>query len=130
MNSDPMNVAILGASNDPERYAHKAQQMLMDHGHATFPISLSGEAVLDQPGYRSILDIPREAHPIHTVTVYLNPQRFAGIVDDVIEAAPTRIILNPGTESPEIAEKFRAAGIRVVEACTLVLLATGQFDAA
>lgn len=122
-----MNVAIIGASKNPERYSHKAQKMLMEHGHGTFPVSLSGDDILDREGFKSIQDIPDEDRPIHTATIYLKPDRFAEIADEVLEFQPGRIIFNPGTESPAIAARFREAGIHVVEACTLVLLATGQF---
>jgi hypothetical protein len=40
---------------------------------------------------------------------------------------PRRVIFNPGTENPRLARSLRADGIEVEEACTLVLLQTGQF---
>ena len=123
-----MKVAILGASPKPERYSHKAQRLLEDFGHETFPISLAGEDILGRTGYRSIQEIPEEERPIHTVTVYLAPERFAEVIDDVIQFHPGRVILNPGTESPESTELLRDAGIHVVEACTLVILGTGEFE--
>ncbi|MFT5467128.1 MAG: putative CoA-binding protein [Verrucomicrobiales bacterium] len=122
-----MNVAILGATDKPDRFAHKAQKLLMEHGHVAFPISLSGKEILGCPGYRSIVDITEE---IDTVTVYMNPDRFAVVQDEILAKAPRRIIFNPGTESPEAAKVFREAGISVVEACTLILLDAGQFESA
>ena len=38
-----------------------------------------------------------------------------------------RVIFNPGTESPELADTLDRAGITHLEACTLVMLQTGQF---
>ena len=125
-----MKVAILGASDKPDRFAYKAQQLLTEHGHATFPVSLSGKEILGRPGCQSILDIPAEDRPIHTITVYMNPARFAEIADDVLTFSPSRIIFNPGTESPKIAQSFRDAGVHVVEDCTLVLLNAGEFETA
>ncbi|MDF1815469.1 MAG: CoA-binding protein [Verrucomicrobiales bacterium] len=122
-----MNVVILGASDKPERFAYKAQKKLIAFGHDTFPVSLSGKDILDRKGFTSILEIPVEESPIHTATVYLNPGHFSGIVDDVLKAKPTRIILNPGTESAEIEERFRQAGVEVVRDCTLVMLDCGTF---
>lgn len=119
-----MKVAILGASPKPDRYAHKAQQMLMDKGHDVFPVSVDGKAILDVPGYASLSDI---AEPIDTLTLYLGPARFTALVEDVIALNPRRVILNPGTEDEAIATTLRNAGILVEEACTLVLLGTGQF---
>jgi hypothetical protein len=50
------------------------------------------------------------------------------LADEIIAAKPGRVIFNPGTEHPEMAKRFQAAGIKTMEACTLVLLSTGQFD--
>jgi hypothetical protein len=41
---------------------------------------------------------------------------------------PQRVIFNPGTENPEFIEKLESAGIYPEIACTLVLLATGQYE--
>jgi hypothetical protein len=40
---------------------------------------------------------------------------------------PKRIIFNPGTENDELAKMAKDKGIQPVEACTLVLLSTGQY---
>ena len=122
-----MNVAILGASNKSDRYAFKAQKMLEEHGHVTFPVSLGGNEILGRPGFRSISEIPPNDRPIHTVTVYLRPEHLDKIGDEIPELAPSRIIFNPGTESEEWAAKFEAAGIETVEGCTLVMLSLEQF---
>lgn len=123
-----MKVAVLGASAKPERYSYRAIEMLLEYGHEAIPISLSGEAVLGQVGYASLSEIPETERPVHTVTVYLNPARFEEVGQEVLEIQPFRVIFNPGSESPEWATRFRDAGIEVLEACTLVMLGTGQFD--
>ncbi len=125
-----MNVAILGASEKPDRFANRAQVMLAEYGHDTYPVSLSGQDILGRPGFKTVLDIPDSDVEIHTITVYMRPQHLAPIVDEILPTRPARVIFNPGTESPEIAAKFREAGIHVVEACTLILLETGEFESA
>ncbi len=122
-----MNVVILGASPKPDRFSFLAQKRLIEEGHQTIPISLSGEPILGISGYQSIGDIPDSDKPVHTVTVYMNPQRFEAILDDVLAAKPERIIFNPGTESVEISNQFRQSGIEVVEDCTLIMLDQGTF---
>ena len=118
------NVAIIGASHKPRRYAYQAQELLMGHQHTVFPISGNGREILGVPGYQSIADI---GQPIDTVTLYLNPQRHEPIFDDVLAARPRRIIFNPGTESNDLQRRYQEAGIETLEACTLVMLRTGQF---
>ncbi len=119
-----MNVALLGASDKPDRYAYKAQQMLMEHGYDVFPVRPAGGLVQGVEVYQSLAEIEE---PIDTLTVYINSQRLEKAVDDVISLKPRRVILNPGTESDVAADAMRREGIEVEEACTLVLLSTGSF---
>ena len=117
-------VAIMGASPKPDRYAYKAMQMLRQFGHRPIPVNPAFPEVLGETCYRSIADAPK---PIDTVTMYLGKQRSDPLIDEIVAAKPRRIIMNPGAENEDLAEKAEAAGIEVDYACTLVMLRTGQF---
>ena len=45
----------------------------------------------------------------------------------ILKQKPKRIIFNPGTENPELEKLAKDNQIEVLEACTLVLLSTGQY---
>ena len=116
-----MKVAIFGASQKPERYSHQAQLLLAEHGHEVFPVSPTGREILGVQGMTSV------PSGMDTVTLYLGPDRLMPVLDQLIEAAPQRVIFNPGTESLVAKEKLEAAGIETEEACTLVMLRTESF---
>ncbi len=118
-----MKVAVLGASPKPDRYAYRAFRMLLEHGHEPVPVNPAYEEIDGIPCWPTITDVKSP----HTITVYLAPAHLHKILQDIISAAPTRVILNPGTEDPAIKKSLREAGIPVTEACTLVMLRTGQF---
>jgi len=67
---------------------------------------------------------------IDTVTLYLRPEHQWAFAETLLAMKPRRVIFNPDTENPALAAHLRAAGIVIVEACTLVLLRTGQYDLA
>lgn len=118
-------VAILGASNNPDRYSNKAQVMLKEYGHKAVPVSLHNNQVLGIPAVKRLSDI-QEA--VDTVTVYVSPTHLHdNVVDDLEAHHPRRVIFNPGSENPAVIQRLRNQGIDVEEACTLVLLRTGQF---
>ncbi len=98
--------------------------MLASHGHSPIPVSTLGHDILGFTGYASLTAIPG---PTDTVTVYLSPEKQAPVIQDILAIRPRRVIFNPGAENPEGAAILAHHGIAVVEACTLVLLATGQF---
>lgn len=119
-----MIVAVLGASPNRERYSNKAVRKLLDHGHIVLPIN-PGHKIVE--GLATLPSLAAAKTAIHTVTVYVGPQHIGPLIDDIVAAAPERVILNPGAESAELTSRLDAAGIAWTEACTLVMLATGQF---
>ncbi|UCC45868.1 MAG: CoA-binding protein [Candidatus Zixiibacteriota bacterium] len=126
MNRAPANstVAVLGASPKEERYSFKAMKMLTEHGHRPVPVHPSGHEVLGQAAVASLDDVPR---PVDTLTMYVGPAVSDGEYHRIIRLKPRRVVFNPGAENSTLARKLEEAGIEVVEACTLVLLQTGQF---
>ncbi len=119
-----MNVAVLGASNKPERYSFQAVRMLREKGHTPYPVH---PALPDVDGIQAWASLQAIPDPIHTVTVYLSARNQQSIADPLLNSAVRRVIFNPGAENPELAGQLTQRGKEVVHECTLVLLATGQF---
>jgi uncharacterized protein len=119
-----MNVAVLGASNKPERYSFKAVRMLREKGHTPYPVHPALPVVDGIPAWPSLRAI---SEPIHTVTVYLAARNQHSSAEALLNSGVRRVIFNPGAENPKLAEQLHQHGKEVIHACTLVLLATGQF---
>lgn len=117
-------VGIIGASSKPDRYSNRAQKLLTHYGHSVVPVSYRDQAVLGVPCFRSIEDYSGR---LETLTLYLSPERQTHIIEELVKAKPNRVIFNPGTESIESQRRFVDAGISTENACTLVMLQTGQF---
>lgn len=116
---------VVGATDNPERYAYRAADLLQAKGVPFIPIGIKKGLVFG----KEIVDLRDKPvlEGIHTITLYLGPPNQTEWVDYLIGLGPNRIIFNPGTENPEFFSKAKAAGIEVFEACTLVMLTTGQF---
>jgi len=119
-----MNVAVVGASNNPDRYSHQAVRLLAEKGHSPYPVHPSLDSVAGFAVYKKVSDIPAD---VGTVTVYLGARNQGALGEDLLRRGTKRVIFNPGAENPALAERLREAGVEVVEACTLVMLRTGQF---
>lgn len=114
---------ILGASDNPQRYSYLALERLRNAGHEVVTIGKRKITVKDVP-----VDIEKKAYPgIHTVTLYLNPAHQKEYYDYILSLHPQRVIFNPGTENEEFEQMANRQGIETLEACTLVLLSTGQY---
>ncbi len=117
------NTLILGASENPARYSNMALHLLRQYGH---PV----EAIGHKKGLIDDVEIHTEwkvNSEVDTITLYLNPQNQKPYYTHIIAAKPKRVIFNPGTENEELQEYLQKNKIPFMEACTLVLLHTGQF---
>ena len=117
-------VAIIGASPKPERYANMAQAMLMEAGYEVVPVSKAQKTVLN---VETVADLEDYEGYVDTVTLYIGSTRVESVVDSIVRKKPRRVIFNPGTENEAASARLRAAGIDTLQACTLVMLRTGQF---
>ena len=114
---------VIGASDNPDRYAYRAAHMLKNHGHEVVPVGIrQGEVA----GLAIHTDRPQE-RDVDTVTLYVGPQNQPAWYDYILDLQPKRILFNPGTENPELERLARQRGIQTEEACTLVLLSIGQY---
>ena len=114
---------VIGASKKPERYSNLAVRKLVENNIDTTAFGLGGGTV---SGIQ-IKDKLEDFQNIHTISLYLNPKYQREYYQKILDMRPKRVIFNPGTENSEFQNMLREAGIQVEEACTLVLLATGQY---
>ncbi|MBP9186003.1 MAG: CoA-binding protein [Bacteroidia bacterium] len=118
----PKTTLVLGATPNTDRYAYKATEMLLKYGH---PVVLYGIKAGEIAGITIQNKAPQQE--VDTVTLYVGPQNQPAYYDYIIGLKPTRVIFNPGTENPEFENKLKHHNIEPVIACTLVMLATGQY---
>ncbi len=114
---------VLGATDNPDRYAYRAAYSLTRHGH---PIELVGLKEGSVAGAPIRTDRPALTD-VHTVTLYVGTRNLPPLYDYILSLRPKRIIFNPGTENQELQQKAEAQGIETVYGCTLVMLATNEF---
>lgn len=114
---------VLGASANPSRYSNIAINRLRQHGHPVVAIGKRAGTV----GDTVVETEPKKIDHPDTVTLYLNPDNQKQYYQYILGLKPKRIIFNPGTENNELETMAQKEGIQTMEACTLVLLATGQY---
>jgi predicted CoA-binding protein len=124
--TQPHRVAVLGASNKPNRYSNMAVSLLREYGHDVYPVHPIESEILGLAVYPSLDQLPSDL-TIDTLTLYIGPNHIHQEIPRILTLKPNRVILNPGTESQELIDQLEAAGIPYLLGCTLVMLKTGQF---
>jgi len=118
-----MTTLVLGASPNPARYSNLAIKLLRSYQHEVIAVGKKNGEVENVP----ILHEFPTGKKVDTLTLYVNPQNQREYYESILALQPRRIIFNPGTENPELENMAKERGIIIEEACTLVLLNTGQY---
>jgi uncharacterized protein len=114
---------VFGASVKPQRFSYLAIKSLVKNGVEVVAIgSREGEV----EGIKIMTGTPM-LDDIHTISLYLNPDRQKEFLDYFISLKPKRIIFNPGTENGELLKLARANKIEPIFDCTLIMLNNQSF---
>lgn len=110
--STPARWAVVGLSNNPRRVALSVSRYMMDRlGMEIIPVSLKGDDVHGQKGYKKLAEIPGE---INVVNCFVNSHKVGPVVDQAIEAGAKAVWLQLGVIDEAAAERAKAAGLDVV----------------
>lgn len=120
-----MNITtlVIGASEKEERYSNMAVKLLTAYQHKVFAIGNKAGKINDV----EIVTGQPKLENIHTVTLYLSEKYQAEYYDYIFSLQPQRIIFNPGTENETLESLAKEHKVNAIDACTLVLLKTGQY---
>jgi len=114
---------VIGVSRNPNRYANMAVSALKAHGHPVYAMGREAFEYDGVPVQTQWEGIPQ----LHTITLYVRPELQPPYYKKILASGARRIIFNPGTWNDELAALAAQAGMEIEDACTLVMLSSGQF---
>src|SRR5262245_27475198 len=104
-------VAVIGASNNRDKFGNKAVRAFRQQGYSGCPVNPKEAAIEGLRAYRSIRDVPVRPHMI---SVYLPRQVLLNILPDIAARGCDELWLNPGTESDPVLLEARRLGLNVI----------------
>jgi predicted CoA-binding protein len=110
-------IAIIGASNDRNKFGNKAVRAFRQQGYEVFPVNPKDEMVEGLRAFKSIAEVPVRPE---MVSVYLPPPVLLKVLPDIAVKGCDELWLNPGTESDEVLAEAERLGLNVVQACSIV----------
>ena len=105
-------VAVVGASNDPEKYSHEVASYLMEQGYRIIPVNPSEEEVLGERAYDTVDQIPEQ---VDVVDVFLPPEKTPEIAEDAVQAGAKALWLQEGIENEQTRQIAEEGGLAYVE---------------
>src|SRR5213593_556576 len=110
-------VAIIGASNNRQKFGNRAVRAFQQQGYVVVPINPHEDRVEGLKTYASVLDVPGA---IDMASFYVPPDIGEQVVEEVARKGIAEVWLNPGAESAALVSRARALQIEPIIACSVV----------
>ena len=106
-------IALIGASDRPERASYGVMAALQAHGYRVIPVnpSITGEHIHGEYVFRELSQI---GEPIDIVDIFRNSTAAGDAVDEAIAAGAKAVWMQLGVINDDAAARAEAAGLRVV----------------
>jgi predicted CoA-binding protein len=106
-------IAMVGASDRPDRPSHGVMRFLQSRGYRVIPVNpqLAGQELL---GERVVGSVAEAGPGIDMVDIFRRPQAAGEAVDEAIAAGARSVWLQIGVINEEAAGRAEAAGLQVV----------------
>ena len=106
-------VALVGASDRPDRASYGVMKFLQDHGYRVMPVNpaITGETVHGEFVWRELSEI---GEPIDMVDIFRNSEAAGEAVDAAIAAGAKAVWMQLGVVNEAAATRAEAAGLKVV----------------
>jgi len=105
------NIAVVGASSNPERDSYKVASYLMEHGYHVIPVNPNAHEILGKNSYPDLSSIPEK---VEVMDIFRRSEEVMPIVDEAIEIGARVVWMQKGIINEAAAAKARDAGLLVV----------------
>ncbi|HEV7289157.1 CoA-binding protein [Sphingomonas sp.] len=106
-------IALVGASDRPDRPSYRVMAMLQEHGYRVIPVNpqITGEHLHGEFVFRELAQI---GEPIDIVDIFRRPIAAGEAVDEAIAVGAKAVWMQLGVINEEAAARAEAAGLKVV----------------
>ena len=111
--AETRTIALIGASDRPDRPSWGVMKFLQDHGYRVLPVNaqITGEHIQGEYVWR---DLSQIGEPIDMVDIFRRPLAAGEAVDEAIAAGAKSVWLQIGVINEDAANRAEAAGLKVV----------------
>ena len=111
--------AVVGASENPEKFGYKIYNRLKDRGYKVYPVNPNYETINGDKCYKDLSALPEKPEVIDMVVA---PRHGMSTIEEAAKLGVRNIWLQPGTYNEELMSLINEKGLDAVQACVLVAL--------
>lgn len=105
------NIAMVGASPNPERPSHQVFDYLAHHGYHVIPVNPGVKEIL---GHTSYPDLKAIKEKVEVVDIFRSSDEVMPIVEEAIRIGAKVVWMQEGVINEEAAAKAKKSGLLVV----------------
>ncbi len=109
--AETRTIAVVGASGNPAKPAHRVPRYLQEQGYRIVPVNPRGGELLGEPVARSLAEVEG---PVDVVDVFRPASETPQVAREAAEIGAKVLWLQLGIESEEARQVAESAGITVV----------------
>jgi hypothetical protein len=121
----PKVIAVIGASNNRQKFGNRAVRAYHQQGYTVIPINPHETNVEGLQTYASVLDVPG---PVDMASFYVPPEIGEQVIEEVAKKGIKEIWLNPGAESDALLSRARALNLQPIVACSIVAIGQNPYQ--
>jgi hypothetical protein len=110
-------VAVIGASNNRDKFGNKALRAFAKQGYSVIAINPNVSEVEGYRTFASVLDVPGE---IDMATMYVQPDVGVRVIEELARKQVPEVWLNPGADGPAVVRRARELGVKTIQACSIL----------
>lgn len=121
----PKVIAVIGASNNRQKFGNRAVRAYHQQGYTVIPINPHETNVEGLQTYASVLDVPG---PVDMASFYVPPEIGEQVIEEVAKKGIKEVWLNPGAESDALLSRARALNLQPIVACSIVAIGQNPYQ--
>ena len=104
-------IAIVGASDKPERDSYKIMLFLLDHGYTVIPVNPAYNEILGKKCYPNLRAIPES---IDVVDIFRKSEDVLPVIQDAVDIKAKTVWMQLGVVNEQAAQLAQQAGLNVI----------------
>lgn len=111
-------IAVIGASNNPEKYGYEVYKDLKENGFNVIPVNIHEQEIQNDKAYNYLKDYPES---LDLIVLVIPPEQGLNVLSQALAMQIKKVWFQPGSESEDLIKFAKEHGFEyIANACIMV----------